>query len=198
LSRDIKDDPDTFLARWSDRKAAARRGQALPEPEPPAPDDAAEEGAKPAVAEAKPAAPLELPPLESLDENSDYSPFFSEGVSETLKRAALRKLFHTASFNVTDGLDDYDEDFRTFKSLGDVVTHEMKRMAKIEAEREKEKQAEIARAGEAHASRPAEPEELVESAQQAEQPELAQGPDLTQGQDQPTEEDHSDDDRRDS
>jgi hypothetical protein len=194
LSRDIKDDPDTFLARWSDRKAAARRGQALPEP---APEEASPQAPASQGAEERPA-PSELPPLESLDENSDYSPFFSEGVSETIKRAALRKLFHTASFNVTDGLDDYDEDFRTFKSLGDVVTHEMKRMAKIEAEREKEKQAEIARAGEAHASRPAEPEELVESAQQAEQPELAQGPDLTQGQDQPTEEDHSDDDRRDS
>jgi hypothetical protein len=197
LSRDTKTDSDAFLARWSERKAAARRGEPLPDPEPPAPEGPLQEAAKPEGVEAK-AAPPELPPLESLDENSDYSVFFSEGVSETLKRAALRKLFHTASFNVTDGLDDYDEDFRTFKSLGDVVTHEMKRMARIEAEREKQKQAEAARAGEADATRRAEPEELAEPAPQAEQPELAQGPELTQGRDEPTEEDHSDDDRRDS
>ena len=44
------------------------------------------------------------------------------------------QLFHLPHFNVTDGLDDYDEDFTTFAELGDVVTHEMKRMLEKEKE----------------------------------------------------------------
>lgn len=142
MSRETKTAPDSFLGRWSQRKAAARRGELPAEPDPPAAAPQPPEAPVPNRAEAKsaeaPAAP-ELPPLESLDETSDYSVFFSEGVSETIKRAALRKLFHTASFNVTDGLDDYDEDFRTFKSLGNVVTREMKRRAAIDEARERAK-----------------------------------------------------------
>ena len=144
MTRETKPGPDSFLGRWSERKAAVRRGETPLEPDPPV---AAPEASRPVAPEqgqsSTPQAPPapELPPLESLNEDSDYSVFFSEGVSEAIKRAALRKLFHTASFNVTDGLDDYDEDFRTFKSLGDVVTQEMKRRAAIDEERERAKAA---------------------------------------------------------
>ncbi len=68
----------------------------------------------------------QLPPLESLTPESDYSPFFSENVSESVRKLALRKLFASPVFNVSDGLDDYDEDFKTFTALGDLITEEMK------------------------------------------------------------------------
>ncbi|MCP4407531.1 MAG: DUF3306 domain-containing protein [Gammaproteobacteria bacterium] len=68
----------------------------------------------------------DMPPIDSLGEHSDYSGFFSPKVSEELRRLALRKLFHTAKFNITDGLDDYDEDFRSFEALGDLVTADMR------------------------------------------------------------------------
>ena len=74
----------------------------------------------------------DMPPLDSLDENSDYAAFMSPGISETLRRQALRKLFHLPGVHVPDGLDDYDEDFSRFAGLGDVVTHEMKRMLERE------------------------------------------------------------------
>ena len=67
------------------------------------------------------------PPLESLTTDSDYSGFLSPGVSETLRRLALRKLFHAPEFNLCDGLDDYDDDFRTFAELGSMVTVEMRK-----------------------------------------------------------------------
>ena len=83
----------------------------------------------------------DMPPLESLDENSDYSGFLSSGVSEALRRRALRKLFSSAVFNIPDGLDDYDDDFTSFAALGDIVTSDMKHQAEMEAERAKRTQA---------------------------------------------------------
>jgi len=66
---------------------------------------------------------------------SGYSGFLSPGVSEGLRRRALRKLFMSAVFNVRDGLDDYDEDFTNFEALGDIVTSDMRHQAEAEAER---------------------------------------------------------------
>ncbi|MCY4051656.1 MAG: DUF3306 domain-containing protein [Gammaproteobacteria bacterium] len=82
----------------------------------------------------------DMPPIESLDENSDYSLFMSKGVSENLRRMALRKLFSQGVFNIRDGLDDYDDDFTTFESLGDLVTSDMKHREEM---KEKLKQREL-------------------------------------------------------
>lgn len=114
----------SFLSRWSKRKSEAERQQAPVETTPP-PD---EEG---------PAWPedADMPPLETLTEESDFRGFLSPRVSSSLRRLALRKLFHSATFNVCDGLDDYDEDFRTFAALGEVVTAEMRHRLEIEAKR---------------------------------------------------------------
>ncbi|HMB78225.1 MAG TPA: DUF3306 domain-containing protein [Kiloniellaceae bacterium] len=53
-----------------------------------------------------------LPPIESLDYDSDYRGFFAEGVSDALRRQALRQLWRSNPVlaNV-DGLNDYDGDF---------------------------------------------------------------------------------------
>ncbi len=75
-----------------------------------------------------------MPVLESLDETSDYSMFLSTGVSDALRKRALRKLFGFSMFNVRDGLDDYDDDYRTFEALGDVVTSDMKLQAERRAQ----------------------------------------------------------------
>ncbi|MCW8885607.1 MAG: DUF3306 domain-containing protein, partial [Motiliproteus sp.] len=56
----------------------------------------------------------DMPDIETLTEDSDYSGFLSEGVSEALKRKAMRKLFHLPEFNIRDGLNDYDDDFSIF------------------------------------------------------------------------------------
>ena len=51
----------------------------------------------------------------------------------------MRKLFHLPQFNLVDGLNDYDEDYTRFESLGGVVTHEMKRLMQREAQHLKDK-----------------------------------------------------------
>lgn len=77
----------------------------------------------------------DMPALESLDEDSDYSGFLSPGVSEKLRQLALHKLFHGQSFNLCDGLDDYDEEFTSFEKLGDIVTADMRFQMEEEAKR---------------------------------------------------------------
>lgn len=78
----------------------------------------------------------DMPPIEELTEESNFSDFLSPKVSEVLRKQALRKLFHLPFMNVVDGLDDYAEDFTKFEKLGDIIPHEMKRM--LEREKAKE------------------------------------------------------------
>lgn len=95
-----------------------------------------EQESVPAAGSAAPApTPADLPSIESLDEDSDYSPFLSPQVSTGLRRRALRKLFGLPRFQGSDGLDDYDEDYRRFTALGDTITHEMRRMLETEVRR---------------------------------------------------------------
>lgn len=43
-----------------------------------------------------------------------------------MQRLALRRVFHSARFNVTDGLDVYADNYRNFEALGDIVTADMR------------------------------------------------------------------------
>jgi hypothetical protein len=55
--------------------------------------------------------PVELPPLDSLTFESDFTNFMHAKVEESVKRAALKKLFADPRFNVMDGLDTYIADY---------------------------------------------------------------------------------------
>jgi len=131
------DPSEGLLARWSRRKLeAAGTDQSAP---PPIPEATDEQGVRADIAADEPApTDDDMPPIESLTEDSDYSVFLSPKVSEALRQQALQKLFRMTQFNVCDGLDDYAEDFTHFAGLGDIVTHEMRQML----ERQKERLAE--------------------------------------------------------
>lgn len=120
---EVRDEEGGFLSRWSRRKLEA---EADPQPAANALAQAPEEPAE--RSENAELTDADMPPLESLDENSDYRGFLSPKVSETLRKEALRKLFRQSRFNLVDGLDDYAEDFTRFEPLGDLVTHEMRRL----------------------------------------------------------------------
>lgn len=127
---------ESFLQRFHRRKTEARHNvvaPAHPAEDAPLPDTPID--GLPAQPEPTDA---DMPPLESLDATSDYSGFLSSKVSETLRRAALRKLFHSGAFNVPDGLDDYAEDFTAFSALGEVVTADMRHRLATEARRRAE------------------------------------------------------------
>lgn len=80
----------------------------------------------------------DMPDIESMTADSDYTDFLSPGVSEELRRLALRKLFSSEVFNIRDGLDEYDGDYTHFEKLGDIVTSDMKHQLEMEAKRKAE------------------------------------------------------------
>lgn len=139
---DAPGSPGDFLTRWSRRKIEARDATARPdEPDaltalpPPTDTDIA-----PAGEPEQELRDADMPPIETLDADSDFTPFMSPGVSDGLRQQALRILFRQPAWNITDGLNDYDGDYTQFAGLGNVVTHEMKRMLRRELEAEKNRQ----------------------------------------------------------
>ncbi len=92
---------DGFLGRWSRRKLQAKREVVEPPPEAPPP------------ALVEPEHDLEaLPPVESLDERSDYTAFLRRGVPAALRHAALRRAWETDPLIAGHRpLVDYDWDF---------------------------------------------------------------------------------------
>ncbi len=59
--------------------------------------------------------------IEALDITSDFTVFLGEGVPERLHRLAMRKLWRLNSLiGRRDGLNEYDEDFRTLTHSLDV------------------------------------------------------------------------------
>ncbi len=157
---------EAFLRRWARRKAAAN-AEAVQTAEP---DAQARQPASPPPS-TEPAPPpktdADMPPLESINENSDVSDFFSSGVSDHLRQTALRRLFHLPKFNVVDGLDDYADDFTSFAALGDIITADMRHRLEMEKER--------MLGGEENASTAPEPEQ-AQVAAQGEVPEVEEGP----------------------
>jgi hypothetical protein len=131
------------LSRWSRRKAEARErtlaDNDLAEAEEQADLTVADENLEPV--EEPVLTDDDMPPIESLTEDSDYSMFMSRGVSDQLRNLALRKMFHVPGFNLRDGLDEYDEDYTFFEPLGDIVTSDMKHQLEM-LEKKKQEAAE--------------------------------------------------------
>lgn len=142
LTEQAQETPDTpFLQRWSARKIQAKssgdqaegvdgltvQSEAAPQTEPEPPVELTD---------------ADMPPLESIDATTDMSGFFSPKVSAELRRLALHKLFHLPSYNIRDGLDDYDDDYTKFEPLGDIVTSDMKHMQRVAERKRLEKLAE--------------------------------------------------------
>jgi hypothetical protein len=81
-----------FLSRWSRLKRSG--------------------GEPVAVVPDTPAAPrAPLPDVSSMQFGDDFSQFLCAEVEESVKRLAMKKLFHSPIFNVMDGLDVYIDDY---------------------------------------------------------------------------------------
>ena len=151
--------PEPFLRRWARLKsdpAVREDGEATETPAaPPSDEDATAAPGETPAASGEQSTPMDedLPPLETLDEHSDYSGFMSSRVSNTLRKQALRKLFRSEKFNYISDMDEYTDDFTSFPPLGDMVTADMKhaaeRLLKKQLEAEEEAAAAEADADEA-------------------------------------------------
>lgn len=120
-------DEGDFLRRWSRRKKEAAV-------------------AKPAekAVEKTP----ELPPVESLTFDSDFSAYLRANVDESLKRAALKKLLHDPRFNVMDGLDTYIDDYSKDDPIPDEMLKKLEHARGIlfpEEDRKEKEKTEVAR-----------------------------------------------------
>ncbi len=154
------------LARWSRlkrRSGSARSGQrggaapvTVANVDPGFPAASAPRDGVPAVApgEDTPAgedAAKDLPPVDGLDKDSDYTPFLGDGVPEKLARAAMRKLWRSDPiFAFRDGLDDYDEDYTIIETIAKAVTSKAGK-AKAKAKKAKAKAKAKKTAGRAEA-----------------------------------------------
>jgi hypothetical protein len=105
-------DAAALFTRWSRLKQAARR--------PPAEAPRAAPQAEATLPEAP--APAELPSIESLTAESDFSPFMRADVPEALRNAALQKLWRSDPLYANlDGLLEYGEDYAAMVSDTAVV-----------------------------------------------------------------------------
>lgn len=118
---------EAFLSRWSRLKRTAVKPEPAPVEVPPA-EEAAElpvaavEGnpTDAASPEAEADDPLQdLPPIEDLTGESDFTPFLRAEVPEDLHRQALRKLWTSDPIYANDdGLKDYADDYASLFTGG--------------------------------------------------------------------------------
>ena len=97
----MTEDKEAFLERWSRRKLEQAEDKA-------APPAAREEKDEPVVA---------LPPVEDLNPQSDFVPFMNPKVDGETRRAALKKLFTDAHYNVPDPFEAYSEDYTVSETI---------------------------------------------------------------------------------
>jgi Protein of unknown function (DUF3306) len=96
---------DSFLSRWSKRKA----GKEIE------PEKVQEEMPPPTIAsapEVQATPPVTLEDVEKIDRfDPDFSAFMKPDVDPAVQQAALKKMFTDPHFNVMDGLDIYIDDY---------------------------------------------------------------------------------------
>ena len=138
MTERIKPPEGNVLARWSRLKREAREKENAPVPTAgPAASrtiagaDTATDRAKASTsssataASATPASVSDLPPVESLTIDSDFTAYLQPKVDEALKRRALRQLFRDPHFNVMDGLDVYIDDYTKPDPIPPEIVREM-------------------------------------------------------------------------
>ena len=183
------DSKESVLSRWSRRKAEATGAEDEATTAPAAAEAAA--AVRDEVEEKPPLTDADMPDIDSLTEDSDFSPFMSPGVSDELRNLALRKLFRAPVFNLRDGLDEYDDDFTTFEKLGGIVTADMKHQLEMQQQKLREKLAADGESDAGEADLDAVEEDLAEEIEDDDEsasPALAQAEDA----DRPPREDAAD------
>jgi uncharacterized protein DUF3306 len=114
----VTEPDDQFLKRWSRRKLETETAAPPPEAQPQLEADP-EPLAESTEIEEHQALPPDLPDVDTLGKDSDYTGFMRDGVPEELKKLALRALWRSDPVLANlDGLNDYDEDYGAIARIG--------------------------------------------------------------------------------
>ena len=109
---------DGFLARWERRKADVAREEEASRAPAPDPEPAKEE----TRSDEEILAELGLKHPDALEAGDDFKVFLQSAVPAHLRKLALRRLWQSNPVLANlDGLNDYDDDFRTAAHAGDAV-----------------------------------------------------------------------------
>ncbi len=123
MTKDVENTNASFLSRWAKRKADVRAeetksvaGQNVnPNTGVPfaakMPETAMPECGLPLDSNETAVTNSPLPAIESLTQESDFSPFMGKDVASDLRNQAMKKLFTDPHYNVQDGLDIYIGDY---------------------------------------------------------------------------------------
>lgn len=168
---------ENFASRWSRRKQGVKLEQAeinagvddtnaveVKDAEPDTGSGAVEKIRAERLAQLNALKDEDMPDITTLNEDSDFSSFMSINVSEELRKMALRKLFHGKTYNLRDGLDEYDGDYTSFEKLDPTtITADMRYRQELEAEKlkaaqERELEAEIETRSDSETTQPQEPD----------------------------------------
>jgi len=147
MSSQDKEQKESLVSRWSRRKQEARERP---------------QQTSPRQTEDKPLP--DLPPVDKLSIESDFTGFMDARVDDAVRRIALKKLFGDPRFNVRDGLDDYAENYAALEDLTtemvEQLQHARRTLRRVETQ---EGETPEAQAEERHIEPPAEAAPLAQA-----------------------------------
>jgi hypothetical protein len=133
---------ESFLRRWLRLKRQAQSQPAEPDKQEPVESDA----------------PPQLPPIEELSFDSDFKGFMHPKVDRETRSAALKKLFMSPHYQVSDGLDVYVGDYSSPDVLPAAMLSGLVHARSLLTDDKPEQAAGVAAANAAPATPAAEPE----------------------------------------
>lgn len=137
----------SFISRWSKRKLDEKAHELIKTDNQPVTEDQPIRLSDEEVTEQSPSIKAEETStdndIQTVDngeapEEMSIANLLTSEVEQSVKKAALRKLFLSEEFNVRDGLDDYDDDYSNLKSLSQSVAETLRDWVKEQPEEEQE------------------------------------------------------------
>ncbi|MGF1909684.1 DUF3306 domain-containing protein [Vibrio kasasachensis] len=137
----------SFISRWSKRKLDEKTHELIKTDNQPVTDDqpialsdeeVTEQSASIKAEETSTDSDSQTVDNGEAPEEMSIANLLTSEVEQSVKKAALRKLFLSEEFNIRDGLDDYDDDYSNLKSLSQSVAETLRGWVKEQPEEELE------------------------------------------------------------
>ena len=81
---------------------------------------------------------VDIPAYKSLRDDNNFSKYLKDGIVKKHQQQVLNKLLLSVSFNIRNGLDDYDDDcddgFKKIAPVDDIITADMHHQQQLPSE----------------------------------------------------------------